>query len=752
MKRLILIDSHAIIHRAYHALPPMTDSRGEPTGAVYGFTSILLRILREFKPDYIAAGFDLPGPTFRHVASERYKAQRPETPGELSSQFAKVEELLASFGIVVFKKEGYEADDIIATISEKFRKDKNLEIVIVTGDMDSLQLVRPGLKVYAMKKGITETVIYDEKEVNNKYGFGPEYVVDFKGLKGDPSDNISGVRGIGEKTAGELIKNFGSIDDIYKALKKGSAKISANVAEKLKSGEEDAKLSRELARMYTKVPLDIKMENLTWRGEDKEKIAVIFEKFGFRSLLKRLNIEASNVDITSQKTNTTKSAIKSSQSRLLGFADDSQIQPPGLKEGELSDFVLQKIEKPLTPILREMERIGILLDLDFLREYSAKLNKKIEKLVKEIYSLAGVTFNINSTRELSRILFEKLGISAAGLKTTEKSGAVSTGASELEKIRDRHPIVPKMLAYRELNKIKNTYADTLPNLVGGDGRVHTTYHQFGAATGRLSSSDPNLQNIPIMSPEGREIRKAFIADDGFELVSFDYSQIELRIAAHMADDQKMIETFRQGEDIHKKTAAAVNGVPLEQVTPDMRRAAKTLNFGVLYGMGSSAFAENTGMPRADAKKFIDNYFKNFSGLKVYMEDTKAKASKLGYVETVFGRRRHIPEINTMNWRYRREAERMAINMPIQGTAADIVKLSMVGVDGWIKKNKLSGGVRLLLQVHDELVLEIKKEIVKQVAPKIKEIMERVVQLKVPLVVEVKAGRSWGTQEIVTRDK
>lgn len=746
MKRLVLIDSHALIHRAYHALPPLTSAGGELVGAVYGFVSILLRVLRELKPDYIAAAYDLPGPTFRHVAYERYKAQRPETPSDLSSQFLKVKEVLDAFDIVVYQKEGYEADDLIGTIAKKLEKNKKIEIIILTGDQDILQLIGPRVKVYALKKGITETVTYDEKAVQERFGLTPGQLIDFKGLKGDASDNIPGVKGIGEKTALELLKKFGSVEGVYKALGKKNNFFSASLAEKLQAGEEDAAISKELARIKTDVAIDFDLEKTKWGGRlDTREIIEALKKFGFTSLLKRLdNVTTSHVvNKTGQEAFSFGEKLGGQKEPVTGGAS---IKASGMV---LSGFLEKEVERPLTAILQKMQKRGILLDLDFLKKLAGQIIRKINGLKKEIYEFAGEEFNINSTRELSRILFEKLQIPAEGLRRTEKVRAVSTGASELEKLRKQHPIIQEILNYRELAKLQNTYIDVLPKLADKNGRVHTTFNQFGAATGRLSSSNPNLQNIPIMSEEGREIRKAFIAEEGYGLVFFDYSQIELRVAAHLADDKKMIEAFQQGEDIHKLTASEIYNVPLEKVTPDQRRAAKTLNFGILYGMGSQALAESTGMSRSDAKKFIDEYFRDFSGIKKFLDDTKKFVYENGYVETMFGRRRFIPEIFSSNWRVKREAERMAINMPIQGTATgDIIKIAMVKIDKWATENKLDNKVRMLLQVHDELVFEIQKEIFQKTYPKIKEIMENAAKLKVPIVVEVKSGPNWGEQKTV----
>lgn len=884
MKRLVLIDSHAIIHRAYHALPPLSTPTGEAAGAVYGFTSILLRTIRELKPDYIAAAFDLPGPTFRHIAYERYKAQRPETPSDLSSQFGKVKEILEAFAIPVFEDPGFEADDIIGTIAKKLEKNKNVEVIIVTGDMDALQLVRPRLTVYSMRKGITDTVIYDEKMVFERYGLKPRALIDFKGLKGDPSDNISGVKGIGEKTATELLQTFGSIEGVYKALRKPSSakasegkakKISESVALKLREGEKDAMLSKELATINQKVPISFSLEGTRWHdGMDTASVRAVLQKFGFASILKRLTeAEQGNAPQGTQPTLmqpapsgaglsiTTLAAREDFEmfrslvgKKKLGlFAEPKGffLIPEGVKkvfflettcirdplvskffhdppplfvfdgkrcirnfraagvelgpiqfdmalaafltgsaardfsylgvvsrelgrltsqkpEEEYSHFfeivktleekiqeqklerVLYEIELPISRILVDLEERGILIDRAYIKELAGEIDLAIARETKKVYGLAGAEFNINSSQQLSRILFETLGLRTAGLRKTEKGGVVSTRESELEKLQALHPIIQKILDYRELAKLKSTYVDVLPTLAGADNKIHTTFNQTGTATGRLSSSSPNMQNIPVMTEFGRKVRMAFIASKGFELVSFDYSQIELRVAAHLANDKKMIDAFKKGLDIHKMTAAEIYNLPLDKVTPDLRRAAKTLNFGVLYGMGAQAFSESTGFSREDAKKFIDEYFKNFSGVRRYIEATKAFAEEHGYVQTLFGRRRHIPEIHSQNWQIRREAERMAINMPIQGTATgDIIKIAMIHVDRWIKKEKLEGEIRMLLQVHDELLFEIKTSEIKKAAPKIQSIMEHAADLKAPLAVDIKYGVNWGEQRMLT---
>lgn len=868
MKKLILIDAHAIIHRAYHALPPLSSPTGAPINAVYGFISILLRILRELKPDYIAAGFDLSGPTFRHKQYERYKAQRPETPPDLAQQFAVTEEALEAFGIPVFKKEGYEADDIIGTLVRKFA-DKDTKIIIVTGDMDTLQLVRRGVEVYAMKKGITETVIYDPTAVRERFGFGPEQLIDFRGLKGDPSDNIPGVRGVGEKTAGDLIKKYGTIEKLYEAVRKSSHDFSPSLLAKLKEGEKDAMLSRQLSVIDTDTPIEIDLEAMKYApGMSNAKTEEFFIKYGFMSLLRRFKEQngipkempavqgflLKDVPSTFRPESIKdgkgllkfvgsasfglipfngelyivveeKNAVASISPRVLAspeakklldshkgiFAHDAKavlhiLHGAGIEAGSVAfdtmiaaylistgerDFsfsitlarelgrpvgddpraeflhffelvrllknkietqglqrVAQAIEFPATPVIADMEERGVKIDTAFLEKLAAKIDKDLARITKSIYVHAGEEFNIGSSQQLSRILFEKLKIKTRGLRKTAKGGVISTRESELEKLKSAHPVIEEILTFRELMKLKTTYVDVLPTLVSEEtGRLHTTFNQAVTATGRLSSSNPNLQNIPILSAFGREVRKAFVADVGFVLASLDYSQIELRVAAHLAHDTKMIEAFKKGTDIHKMTAAEIYNIPLAKVTPEFRRAAKTLNFGVLYGMGPQAFAEATGFTREAASNFIEKYFKNFSGIKEYVERTKQQAREQGYVETLFGRRRYIPEINSSNWQIRREAERMAVNAPIQGTATgDIVKLAMIKLGEWARKEKIEDEVRLLLQVHDELLFEIKTGAVKKRVPEIQKIMESVVKLEVPLVVDAKIGQNWGEIE------
>lgn len=728
-KRLVLIDANALIHRSFHALPPLTTKKGELVNAVYGFSAILLRVLRELKPDYIVTAFDLPKPTFRHLEYEAYKATRPKTADELIPQFSRAKEVLKSFDIPIIEKEGFEADDIIGTIVEKTKND--IEDIIVTGDLDTLQLVDKNTKVYTLKKGINDTIVYDEKAVRERYELEPEQIVDFKGLKGDPSDNIPGVKGIGEKTAINLLKEFGTIENLYEKLEKGQAKnIPESLQKKLKDNKEHAIFSKKLATIRRDAPIKFDLESCRVETYNPKDVIKIFQDLDFKSLINRLPEQPSTVN-NSQLTN--------KQDRLTDIKN-------AYKDKILSKKAYQ-LEIDLAPVLEAMETSGIKLDIDFLKVLSKKINTKLQELENKIYKLSGVKFNINSSQQLSEILFKKLNISIDGLRKTP-GGVISTAAPELQKLRGKHKIIDLILDYRELMKLKTTYVDTLPNLVDDKSRVHTTYHQLGTATGRLSSSDPNLQNIPIRTGWGGEIRKAFVADNGYKLISADYSQIELRIAACLAKDKKMLGAFKNNQDIHKTTAAEVNNVSLEKVTDKMRFEAKALNFGVLYGMSVNGFSEAAGISHDRAKKFIDEYMRDFKGIAKYVEKTKKEAKKKGYVETILGRRRYLPQINSSDFLLRRASERMAINMPIQGTAADIMKVAMVNL-----VKKLPPEAKLLLQVHDELVLEVKEDKIEETAKIVEDVMENVLNqlifkevkslFKIPLKADIKVGDNWG---------
>jgi len=881
----VIIDGHAVIHRAYHALPPMSTKDGSSVNAVYGFALMLLKTIQDLDPTYIAVSFDVSGGTFRDEIYEDYKATREKADDDLYAQIPLVYELVEAFGIPIYTKEGFEADDVIGTISEKNKKHKNLTTIVVTGDKDLLQLVDDDVtEVYLLKKGMSDFELYNEDKVMEKFGFGPDRIVDYKALRGDTSDNIPGVKGIGEKTATTLITEVGGIKEIYKSInnKQLTTNISASFLKKLQDGEADARMSYELATIRRDVEgIKADLKQAQTKEFDRDALVALFRKFEFFSLVKRIpGMEEENkkaikqenkkskskkvslvdsktiADFLKQINTETKFACKAILShddvltadlngfvfvspRVNAFVDFKKLSAKEQKDvlqifqheeitvvghdvkqlvkvlvnqstnkpinklfdvmiasyllnsstrahdvqqivlrelGEeittsdtqatlfgvdpqvvateldavyrvatiyeeklAQDKVFDTIEMPLIPVLADMELAGIAVDTAMLGTLSKDAHKVIADLEKKIYTEAGEEFNVSSSVQLRDILFEKLELPTDMIKKG-KTG-YSTAASELEKLRDYHDIIPLIEEYREVEKLRNTYIDVLPTLLNKKtGRIHTSFNQAVAATGRLSSSDPNLQNIPIRTDLGKEVRNAFIAADGYTLVAADYSQIELRIVAHLAKDKTLIDIFKQGEDVHTATAAAIQGVPVKDVTKDMRSKAKAVNFGVLYGMGAFGLAARTGITQAEAKQFIDTYFERFSGVATYMEEILKQAKKDGYVETVFGRRRYIPELSSSNYQVRNSGERMAINMPVQGTAADMMKLAMIAVH-----NKLAAraDVRMLLQVHDELVLEVKKGKEQEVGELLKKEMEGVLTLDVPVDVDVHSGKRWG---------
>lgn len=788
-KKLVLLDVHAIIHRAYHALPDFATSKGEPTGALYGLSTMLLKIIGDLKPNYIAACYDLPKPTYRHEAYKEYKAGRAKADEELVSQLKKSYDIFNALNIPVYSKEGFEADDMIGTISEKAKKIKDLDIVIASGDMDTLQLVSgEKVRVYTLKKGIKDTIIYDEDAVRARFGFGPELLPDYKGLRGDPSDNIIGIKGIGEKTASDLIQKFGSIEDIYKKLKKNKkAFIEADIKERivglLEEGEEEANFSKMLGTIRKDAPIDFEIPEKFWSANvDFDKISAVWSDLEFRTLSPRLaNIlksegqggmdfsslggdiskpdsenQAEKVDENKLKelsvmlwllnSNITNPALEDiyNFTKAKNLDEAEKIIKEELKKKELVK-VWEEIEKPIIPVIDKMQKNGVKIDADELKKLSTEYHKTLFVLEKKIVEYAGGEFNINSPKQLCEILFVKLGLKPKNQKKTG-TGALSTKESELEKMRDMHPIIPLIFEYRELQKLLSTYIDVIPTLLDKNNRLHAKFLQAGTTTGRLASSDPNLQNIPNSSDLGRNIRKAFIAEKGNKLLAFDYSQVELRIAAFLSGDEKLLEIFRKGEDVHTVVASEVFGVSADKVDKDMRRKAKVINFGIMYGMGVNALKQNLGSTREEAQKYLDEYFNKFSGLAKYLENTKADAERKGYTETLFGRRRYFEGLRSKLPFIRAMAERMAINAPIQGTEADIVKLAMSKVSEYLEKENLSEKVRLILQVHDELVYEADSKIIEKVAPKIKEIMETLVPLEKTLgvvcKVDVSVGENW----------
>ncbi len=866
-KTLVLLDGNALLHRAWHAIPPLTTKDGRVVNAAYGFAMALDTILKQWKPEYMVVAWDLPGKTFRHEAFEAYKAQRKEKEPELYAQIPLIQEILTYYGIPSVSVPGFEADDVIGTLATTAKKDK-MNTLIVTGDQDQMQLVDDTTKLVYFIKGISETKTFDEAAVVEKYGFRPEQMIDYKALRGDPSDNIPGVKGIGEKGAKELIAEFGNVEAMLAAV--GTGKLEPAMERKLAGFENVAREMVGLVTIVRDVPLgDFSIEDAAVATPDVEKLLGLYKELEFKTLIRRLGPVDTNPQIGYRTTNqriamkvqivrgtanvataldaisdetvavivadqapdlfgaklaaisvsdgTGTVVIPSPNAELLAmvekkiagaakivshdwkktmhltgwtmdertvdlmvvsyllssasrshdlasiiptvvlpasFGTDKELALLGeaaqklpaaattmlaqLKDAGMSKL-LNDIEMPLVPVLCEMEKAGIAVNVDSLGALQEILAKKIDALTKQIQELAGEEFNVNSPGQLATILFDKLQLPTKGIKKT--TTGYSTAASELEKLEDTHDIIPLVGEYREHAKLQSTYVEALPKLVAEDGRIHTTYNQTVAATGRLSSVEPNLQNIPIKSDLGNEIRKAFVAEKGKVLIAADYSQVELRLAAVIAKDQPFIDAFRDGADIHTRTASEVWEIPEADVTGDQRRAAKAINFGILYGMGPRSLAKSTGMGMDEAKGFIDRYFQIHHAIRTYLDETKLKAHKDGYVETLFGRRRYFPEINTGVQMLVAMAERMAINMPVQGTAADLMKLAMLAVDGWLKTSKWPA--KMLLQVHDELVIECDEMAVDAVAKGVKEMMEGVASFDVPLVVEVEVGKNWG---------
>lgn len=784
-KRLVVLDAHAIIHRAYHALPEFTGPDGQPTGALYGLSSMLLRIIADLKPDYLVAAYDLPKPTIRHEAYEGYKATRQKSDDALVAQITASRKVFDAFSIPVYEREGFEADDVIGTIAAELKDRKDVEVVIASGDMDTLQLIeKDRVKVYTLKKGINDTIMYDEKAVEARYGFSPALVPDYKGLRGDPSDNIIGVPGIGEKSGTELILAFGTLEHLYKELKKDEATFAAKgnvkprIVALLKAHEEDALFSKMLATIRTDAPIAFSLPKQHWEIQGRlDKILTLFDELGFRSLRGRARAiiagesesehveEVRRVDeaidptrfseaqvmlwlIASDFTNPSMEDILA-HTKTNTFHDAYAVLEKQINDAGRVKEVYERIEKPLIPVLRASEAHGVLIDTTVLETIATTYHQELAVLEAKIHGAAGEAFNINSPKQLGDVLFDRLALTAKGMKKTA-GGQRSTRESELEKIRDLHPIIDDILEYREIQKLLSTYIDAIPPMLDPGHRLHARYLQTGTSTGRMASENPNLQNIPIRTERGRAIRYAFIAPQGFTLLALDYSQIELRLAAILSQDEKMCDIFRNGRDVHREVAAEVFNVPPEKVDAEMRRRAKIINFGILYGMGVTSLRSQLGTTTAEAHAFYDEYFGSFTALSEYLERTKGFARKHGYTETLFGRRRELLGIKSPLPYVRAQAERMAINAPIQGTQADIIKLAMTRVAAYVKKEMMEQDVHLLLQVHDELVYEVRTEKLEEVAKEIKNIMESVLLPTetngVPITAEATSGPTWGDMQ------
>lgn len=785
-KTLVLLDVHAIIHRAYHALPDFSSSKGEPTGALYGLCLMLFKLIEEFKPDYMAACFDLPKPTYRHEAYEGYKAGRKKTDDELVSQLVRSREVFRAFSIPEYDKEGFEADDMLGTIVEQMKDNKDLNIIIASGDMDTMQLIQDDrVRVFTLKKGVKDTVTYGEKEVVERFGFKPMQLTDYKGLRGDTSDNIIGIKGIGEKTATILIQHFGTIEHMYEGIESGKKDefkklgITDRIYELLANNKDEAVFSKMLATIRRDAPIDFKLPDSTWREHiEIEKVKKMLQILDFRSLVPKVDVVFRNDSSEAEKLRSLEGEKKEVKTiehnlseeeieklKIATFVLNSTISNPELSDvlaySDMEDaeeakkniekeikkrgleFVHEKIELPLIPIIKKMHDVGVAIDANYLKKLSKDYHKELDKIDKKIFELAGHEFNVDSPKQLGVVLYDELKLVGKNMKKTA-GGAKSTKESELEKLKDLHPIVPLIMEHRELAKLLGTYIDVIPTLLDEKGRLHPTFIQTGAATGRMASKDPGVQNIPIKTELGRAIRNAFITEKGFKLCAFDYSQIELRIAAILSGDQKLQEIFKSGEDVHAGVASQVFGVPIDEVTKDMRRKAKVINFGILYGMGVNALKTNLGSTREEAQKFYDDYFKTFGTLAEYLEGVKADALKNGFVTTMYGRRRYFEGIKSHLPFIRAAAERMAINAPIQGTQADIVKLAMIEIDRIYSEDP---DVRLLLQIHDELIYEIKEGRVKEVSEKIKSVMENIMDAKmtkgVPIIANASSGDNWG---------
>lgn len=739
-KKFLIIDGNAIVHRAYHALPRLKTRNGKLVNAVYGFCLIFLKALKDIEPDCVVATFDLKGPTFRHKAYKLYKAKRKKAPDELYAQLDDVKKVLKAFDVPVFEKQGFEADDLIGTIVSHTKKKQVLpkaENIILTGDMDALQLVDKQTKVYTMRKGIKDTVLYGIKETKEKYdGLLPAQLTDFRALRGDPSDNIPGVTGIGQKTAIELLKQFDTLENLYKEVEAASAKaakIKPGVLQKLKDYKEQAFISQKLATIKCNVVIDFKLKDCEFADYDKEKVIKVFNEFEFYALLKRLPGVGNEQDVKPTELQqglfggeTVKNTIRQEIAELK-------------KQGVFSKKIAA-LEMALIPVVEQMEKNGIIVEIKSLNRLSKKLGSDIIDLEKKIFRLSKSEFNLNSPRQLSEILFDKLKISTKGIKKTP-GGAISTNAKELKKLKNKFPIVALILKYRELFKLKSGFADALPRMINPkDGRIHPNFHQLGTETGRMSCSSPNLQQVPIKGELGKEIRKCFVPEKGFLFVSADYSQMELRVAASLANDEKMLGFFKENKDIHTMTASEVFDVEETEVTLEQRKLAKIMNFGVLYGMGPHGFTDRTGVSFEQARDFIEQYFLRFKGITAFIEKSIAETRKNGFSETLFGRKRFLPEINSRDHRLRAAAERMARNFPAQGASADIMKMAMVKLAAQKALNK---DCRLLLQIHDELLFEVTKDKAAKIAKDIKKIMESAVKLKALMTVDVAIGKNWG---------
>jgi len=912
LKRLLLIDGHALAYRAYYAMGPLTSPSGEPTNAIYGFTNMLLKAVNDYPPDYVILTLDA-GRTFRHDMYAEYKANRQKMPDDLHSQISRIQELAQAFQIPVYIKENYEADDLLGTLSLQAEA-VDIETIIITGDSDTFQLVSPLVRVLAPQGRMGDAVLYDEAKIRERYGLEPRQLIDFKALKGDSSDNIPGVKGIGEKGATQLVRQYGTVEDIYVNLVTVTPERTRLA---LANGEQAARESKALVIIKRDVP-DITLNlQQPWGDFDRQAVMRLLREYGFTSLVGRIPHEQTEVPLQGQlfpaeaalpqdekarstalgqyTAVTTRAALKALAVRLasapiiamdtetnstsvmraklvgislacqpgeafyLPLQHDEQMHPdpmlelswvvehlgpvfadsnipkalhnadfdlivlsrhglpvngvtfdtmiaawllepegrglglkgqafrrlgvemtpieeligkgkdqitmdqvsvervtpyaaadadmtlrlveqlrPELEERQLTRL-FQELEMPLIPVLARMEMHGMVVDPIALQRMSEQMQSRLSELTTEIYRLAGHTFNINSPKQLGEVLFSELKLQTGRRTQT----GFSTDAAVMEELRAAHPIVPLILEQRQLEKLKSTYLDALPQLINpATGRIHTSFNQTGSRTGRLSSSEPNLQNIPVRTEVGKQVRSAFVAPEGCVLLACDYSQIELRLLAHLSEDSEMVNAFLRGEDVHTSTAAAIFGIALDEVTGSQRALAKTINFGLMYGMGNYGLSARTDLSVADATQFIEAYFDRFQRIKQYLDEIKQFARDNGYVETVLGRRRYFPELQnkTTPMQLRQRLEREAINMPIQGSAADMIKVAMIRLDRQLEESGMRS--RMVLQVHDELVLEVPREETERATEMVVSVMENAYPLRVPVLVDAAVGNNW----------
>lgn len=721
MERFVLVDGNALLHRAFHATPPLTTSKGELINAVYGFTNMLLKSWDDLKPDFLAIAWDKRAPTFRHQQYTQYKATRGPLDETLGGQYDRVHEVIGALGVSEFGLDGFEADDLIGTLARQ-ANEKNLEVIILTGDRDIMQVINKNTKILMPKKTLTDVGLYGEKEFEEKYGFKPIQIIDYKSLAGDASDNIPGVPGIGDVSATKLIKQFGSTENIYKS--ENLKTLPERMQKLLAEGAESAVLSKQLATLDLNAPINLDLEVCLVKDYKSKKAIELFKELEFKNLVARLTGNSKEVETDKQFENS------SAQSKETVNLD-------------------AKVEK----ILQKMTKAGILIDLGLLEKLGKNLKERLEFLQKEIFASVGHEFNLNSPKQLSEVLFDELNLPVIRKTKTGRS----TDEETLNELTSAHPMIPLFLEYRQLFKLVSTYVDALPKSIGIDARIHSTFNVEGAATGRLSSQNPNLQNIPNRGQTGGEIRKAFIAPKGKVLLGADYSQIELRILAHVCKDENLIQAFKDNLDIHRATAAKIFDIQIEEVTKEQRMVGKTMNFATLYGQGPRALSKQLKIDYQTAKNYIDDYFMQFPKVKIWMGEILEFGQKNGFVETISGRKRYIPELKSGNGFLRAFGERAAVNHPIQGTSADMIKIAMVEIDEELiadskwqiekEKNTISHKplaiCQLILQIHDELLFECDPKELENTAKMIKEKMENALTLSVPIKVDLKSGPNWG---------